>query len=52
MKTKSKKQNSFFPLPIPVLRMARWWKEKSFSHDKGGSFNVEHYLKVQNARFE
>jgi hypothetical protein len=52
MKTKSKKQNSFFPLPIPVLRMARWWKEKSFSHDKGGSFNVELYLKVQNARFE
>lgn len=52
MKKQQQKQNSFFPLPIPVLKMARWWKEKSFSHDKGGSFNVEHYLKVQNARFE
>lgn len=52
MKAKVKKQNSFFPLPFPVLKMARWWKQKSFSHDKGGSFNVEHYLKVQNARFE
>lgn len=52
MKAKVKKQNSFFPLPIPVLKMARWWKQKNFSHDKGGSFNIEHYLKVQNARFE
>lgn len=52
MKAKVKKQNTFFPLPFPVLKMARWWKQKNFSHDKGGSFNIEHYLKVQNARFE
>lgn len=52
MKTKTKKQNSFFPIPAKLLKMVRWWQKESFSHDKVGSFNYEHYLKVKNARFE
>lgn len=24
----------------------RWWQRKSFTNDKGGSFNVQLYLKI------
>jgi len=26
--------------------MVRWWSRQSFTHDKGGSFNVQLYLKI------
>jgi hypothetical protein len=29
-----------------ITRMMNWWGKKSFSKDKGGSFNLQHYLKV------
>jgi hypothetical protein len=29
-----------------ITRMMNWWGNKSFSRDKGGSFNLQHYLKV------
>lgn len=29
---------------VPIARIIRFWREKSFSHDKGGNFNLNLYL--------
>jgi hypothetical protein len=31
---------------IPIGHIIKWWQNKSLSYDKGGSFNVELYLKL------
>lgn len=31
---------------IPIGHIIGWWQNKSLSHDKGGSFDVELYLKL------
>lgn len=51
-KTKKQSENTFFQITGSIAKMARWWKHKNSTIEKRGSFNVEHYLKVQNARFE
>ncbi len=39
---KKQKQNPI----IPIGHIIGWWQNKSLSHDKGGSFDVELYLKL------
>lgn len=34
----------FKPMTLPAI--IRWWSKPSFAFDKGGSFNVELYLKI------
>lgn len=32
------------PMTLPAI--IRWWSQPRFSFDRGGSFNVELYLKI------
>ena len=31
---------------IPIGHIIDWWQKKSISHDKGGSFDVELYIRL------
>ena len=33
-----------------LTEMARWWAHQSFAGDKGGSFNIPHYIEYLKAR--
>jgi hypothetical protein len=44
--TRKKTENKYIPTSLPISRMIRWWRNQSSENDKGGTFNVEHYLKV------
>ena len=42
-----KEENIFIPLPMNIMKVITWWKDKSMPgvyKDKGGSFNLDLYL--------
>ena len=50
---KNKLKNSGFPgmnARIPLFNMVQHWRKKKSENDKGGSFNVELYLAVCEAK--
>ena len=51
MKMKKQKENEFTPLNYPLVRRMHWWRMKSFNEDKGGSFDVQLYLRYCDAKF-
>jgi hypothetical protein len=47
---KSTKTQTEFSKLVPAYRtlgdMVIWWERQSFAHDKGGSFDVDLYLRI------
>ena len=37
-------ENQFTPTTFSLKRKMQWWRDKSSTDDKGGSFNLELYL--------
>ena len=37
-------ENTFTPTTFSLKRKMQWWRDKSSTDDKGGSFNLELYL--------
>jgi hypothetical protein len=37
-------ENQFIPTTFSLKRKMQWWRDKSSTDDKGGSFNLELYL--------
>lgn len=37
-------KNTF--IPTKIIAISKWWKKSKLKEDKGGSFNMELYLRI------
>ena len=50
--TASWSENTFTQLNYPLVRRMNWWKNQSVHEDKGGSFNLNLYIAVCEAKLK
>lgn len=39
-------------LAIPLVMRVKWWRDQSVTDDKGGSFNLDHYMRICRIKIE
>ena len=37
---------------IPLVMRVKWWRDQSVSFDRGGSFNLDHYMRICRIKLE
>jgi hypothetical protein len=53
-KNKRSRQRSADPKhsAIPLVMRVKWWRDQSVTDDKGGSFNLDHYMRICRIKIE
>ena len=53
-KSKKRKQKSaeMQHTAIPLVMRVKWWRDQSVSFDRGGSFNLDHYMRICRIKLE
>jgi hypothetical protein len=39
-------------MAIPLVMRVKWWRDQSVSFDRGGSFNLDHYMRICQIKIE